>query len=128
MCIYKCIYIYIHVYLYTHIYIYIYIYTHIYIYIYVYRRSGGKTRSGPQPGNRFVSFVRACVRRRARRSNKKKKGRGTPLSSSFPIIFQNLATPGSAGREVSNVMVNQSPAPGSQNLRTIAKWLWDPPP
>ena len=45
-----------------------YIYIYIYIYIYFYRSLGGERcrkkcwPAPPRPGNRFVSFVRACVR------------------------------------------------------------------
>ena len=39
---------------------------HIYIYIYI-SEGGGLERQRPLPGNRFVSFVRASGRARARR-------------------------------------------------------------
>ena len=41
-----------------------YIYIYIYMCMDIYRRLGGLERQRPQPGNRFVSFVRACVRAR----------------------------------------------------------------
>ena len=48
------------------VYIYIHTYTHIYIYIYIYIYIGGWggecSQHSRQPRNRFVSFVRACVR------------------------------------------------------------------
>ena len=48
--------------IYMYIYTYIYIYICIYIYIYIGGWGERVLASPPRPGNRFVSFVRACVR------------------------------------------------------------------